>query len=168
MPCRHPHPPPLPCQGRGDPRWHHVITTPKITLLFVKLQHHIGKQRVVLQNLVIRFSGDLDLKSTRRCRPRDRKKSVPKNRGRRRERGRSCSDQQNTHICPTYNPYQFLVETVEVLRIHLNAEGLSSLRIVERLRFAARALIKVRPIEVEGAGARTDLNGTVELRLRLR
>ena len=33
------------------------------------------------------------------------------------------------------------METVEVLRIHLNAEGLSSLRIVERLRFAAGALI---------------------------
>ncbi len=49
------------------------------------------------------------------------------------------------------------METVEILRIHLNAEGLSSLRIVERLRFAARALMKVRPIEIEGAGARTDL-----------
>jgi len=75
---------------------------------------------------------------------------------------------KSRHICPTYNPYQFLAETVEVLRIHANAEGLSSLRIVERLPFAAGALIKVRPIEVEGAGARADLNGTVERRLRLR
>ena len=61
-----------------------------------------------------------------------------------------------------------LAETVEVLRIHLNAERLSSLCIVKRLCFAAGALIKVRSIEIEGAGARADLNGAVELRLRLR
>ena len=60
------------------------------------------------------------------------------------------------------------METVEVLRIHLNTEGLSALCIGERLRFAARALIKLLAVEVEGADARTDLNGTVELRLRLR
>jgi hypothetical protein len=62
---------------------------------------------------------------------------------------------------------KFSAETVEVLRIHFNAEGLSSLCIVKRLCFAARALIKVRPIKVPGARARTDPNGTVELRLSL-
>ena len=59
------------------------------------------------------------------------------------------------------------METVEVLRIHLNAEGLSSLCIFKRLCFAARALVKVRPIEVKGAGARTDLNGAIKLRFSL-
>ena len=71
------------------------------------------------------------------------------------------------HVCRSFCHYERLAETVEVLRIHANAEGLSSLRVLKRLYLAARALIKVRPIKVPGARARTDSNGTVELRLGL-
>ena len=147
----------------------------------MKPQHHIGKQRVVLQNLVIRFSGDLDLKPrpqtdqccSVRCPQRTRPTPATSLALSAEDSGRysilaARSHKKNGTSVHLYAHTKRLAETVEVLRIHLNAEGLSSLCIVERLCFAARALIKLRPIEVEGAGARTDLNGTVELRLRLR
>ena len=36
---RNPHPPPLPCQGRGDPSLHHVISAPKITVVVGRPQN---------------------------------------------------------------------------------------------------------------------------------
>ncbi len=79
----------------------------------------------------------------------------------------SMSSRRPGSFVQLFTRAKFSAETVEVLRIHFNAEGLSSLCIVKRLCFAARALIKVRPIKVPGARARTDPNGTVELRLSL-
>ena len=84
------------------------------------------------------------------------------------ERNRGQKSRTTWLIVQLFTRAKFSAETVEVLRIHFNAEGLSSLCIVKRLCFAARTLIKVRPIKVPGARAWIDPNGTVELRLSLR